>query len=102
MEHGLEARTCLSGLLIGPPLCIDAAQIADAIGIFDTILDEVDAALGLNVAQPLLLDRAEGERAGEVLLNQKAEEDDGECRRRRERRLHAVDAGVMVQDKAAP
>ena len=46
VEEGLEARTCLNGILIGPPLCIDAAQIADAIGIFDTILDEVDAALG--------------------------------------------------------
>jgi len=46
VEHGLEARTCLNGLLIGPPLCIDAEQIGDAIGILDTILDEVDAALG--------------------------------------------------------
>ncbi len=46
LEHGLEARICLNGLLIGPPLCIDADQIGDAIGILDTILDEVDAALG--------------------------------------------------------
>ena len=46
VEHGLEARTCLNGLLIGPPLCIDAEQIGDAIGVFDTILDEVDDALG--------------------------------------------------------
>ena len=46
VEHGLEARTCLNGLLIGPPLCIDEAQIGDAIAILDTILGEVDAALG--------------------------------------------------------
>ena len=45
LEHGLEARTCLNGLLIGPPLCIDAGQIGDALGILDTILGEVDAAL---------------------------------------------------------
>ncbi len=42
----MEARTCLNGLLIGPPLCIDAEQIGHAIGIFDRILDEVDAVLG--------------------------------------------------------
>ena len=46
IEHGLEARTCLNGILIGPPLCIDAEQIQDAMGILDTILAEVDAALG--------------------------------------------------------
>ena len=45
LEHGLEARTCLNGLLIGPPLCIDEAQIGEAIGILDTILGEVDARL---------------------------------------------------------
>ena len=45
LEHGLEARTCLNGLLIGPPLCIDEGQIGDALGILDTILGEVDAAL---------------------------------------------------------
>ena len=55
IENGLEARTCLNGILIGPPLCIDAAQIGDAIAIFDTILDEVDAALGLTGASYRLI-----------------------------------------------
>lgn len=46
LEHELEARTCLNGLLIGPPLCIDPGQIGDAVAILDTILGEVDDALG--------------------------------------------------------
>ena len=46
IEHRLELRLALNGLLIGPPLCIDAAQIADALGSLGTILGEIDATLG--------------------------------------------------------
>ena len=45
LEHGLELRLALNGLLIGPPLCIDADGIREGITILDTILGEVDVVL---------------------------------------------------------